>query len=82
MQVVHISTRDMVMLVYGFIYGQIHTPGYPFVENQPMSLSNPTSLDSNAAPDDFIPYNAIFTRINVPSSSPNYGPINVQIFIY
>ena len=45
-----------------------------------MSLSSPDILDRNAAPDDFIPYNAIFTSINVPSSSPNYGPANVQIF--
>ena len=45
-----------------------------------MSLSTPASLDRNAEPHDFIPYNAIFTGINVPSSSPNYGPANVQIF--
>ena len=45
-----------------------------------MSLSNPASLDRNAAPDDFSPYNAIFTSINVPYSSPNSGPANVQIF--
>ena len=45
-----------------------------------MSLSNPASLDRNAAPDDFNPYNAIFTRINVPYSSLNSGPENVQIF--
>ena len=44
-----------------------------------MSLSNPDSLDRNAAPDAFSPYNAIFKSINVPSSSPNYGPANVQI---
>ena len=42
-----------------------------------MSLSNPASLDWNAAPDKFISYNA---SINVPSSSPNYGPANFQIF--
>ena len=45
-----------------------------------MSISNPASLDRNAAPDDFSPYNAIFTIINVTSSSPNYVPENVQIF--
>ena len=45
-----------------------------------MYLSTPVSLDRNAAPDDFSPYNAIFTSINVPSSSPNYGAANVKIF--
>ena len=45
-----------------------------------MCLSTPASLDQNAAPDDFSPYNSIFTSINVPSSSPNSGPANVQIF--
>ena len=45
-----------------------------------MYLSTPASLDWNDAPDDFIPYNAIFTSINVNSSSPNSGPANVQIF--
>ena len=45
-----------------------------------MSLSNPASLYRNAAPDDFSPNNAIFTSINVPSSSPNAVPVNVQIF--
>ena len=44
-----------------------------------MYLINPASLDQNAAPDDFIPYNEIFTSINVSSSSPNFGPANVQI---
>ena len=45
-----------------------------------MSLSTPASLDRKAAPHDFIPYNFIFTSINVPSSSPNSCPENVQIF--
>ena len=45
-----------------------------------MSLSTPASLDWNTAPDDFIPYNAIFTSVNVPYYSPNSGPTNVQIF--
>ena len=45
-----------------------------------MPLSTSAILDWNVAHDDFIPYNSIFTRINVPSSSPNYGPANVQIF--
>ena len=45
-----------------------------------MYLSTPSSLDWNAAPDDFSPYHAIFTSINAPSSYPNYGPTNVQIF--
>ena len=45
-----------------------------------MSLSNPDSLDRNAAPHDFSPYNAIFISINVPSSSPNSGLANVQLF--
>ena len=45
-----------------------------------MYLSAPSSLDWNAAPDDFSPYHAIFTSINAPSSSPNYGPANVQTF--
>ena len=45
-----------------------------------MSLSTPASLDWNAAPDDFSPYTSIFTSINVPSSSQNSGPANVQIF--
>ena len=45
-----------------------------------MSLSTTASLDRNAAPHDFSPYNAIFTSINVPSSSQNSGPANVQIF--
>ena len=45
-----------------------------------MSLSTPVSLDQNAVPHEFIPYNAIFTIINVPYSSPNSGPANVQIF--
>ena len=45
-----------------------------------MSLSNPDILDQNAAPHDFIPYNAIYTSINVTSYSPNYGLANVQIF--
>ena len=44
-----------------------------------MSLSTPASLDLNAYPDDFSPYNAILKSINVPSSSPNYGPANVKI---
>ena len=45
-----------------------------------MSLSTTASLDRNTAPDDFSPYNAIFTIINVPYSYPNSGPANVQIF--
>ena len=45
-----------------------------------MSLSTPASLNRNAALDDFSPYNVIFISINVPYSSPNYGPANVQIF--
>ena len=45
-----------------------------------MSLSTTTSLDRNAAHDDFSPYNAIFTSINVPSYYPNSGTANVQIF--
>ena len=45
-----------------------------------MSLINPARLDRNAVPADFTHYNAIFTIINVPSSSPNYVPTNVQIF--
>ena len=45
-----------------------------------MYLSTTDRLDRNAAPYDFSPYNAIFTSINVPSSSPNSGPKNVQIF--
>ena len=45
-----------------------------------MSLSNHTSLDRNSTHHDFHPCNAIFTSINVPSSSPNSGPANVQIF--
>ena len=45
-----------------------------------MSLSNTDSLDHNAVPDDFSPYNAILTSINVPYYSPNSGPANVQIF--
>ena len=45
-----------------------------------MSLSTPASLYWNDALDDFSPYNVIFTSINVPSSSPNSGPANVQIF--
>ena len=45
-----------------------------------MSLSTPAILDRNAAPDDFSPYNYIFTSINVSSSYPNSGPTNVQIF--
>ena len=64
----------------GFTAGQIHTSGSPFVEKQPMSLSTLASLYPNAAPNKFSPYNAIFTSINVPSSSTNYGPANVQIF--
>ena len=43
-------------------------------------LSTPASLYWNVAPDDFSQYNSIFTSINVPSSSPNSGPANVQIF--
>ena len=45
-----------------------------------MSISAPTILDWNSAPDDFSPYNAIFTSINLPSSSPNSGPTIFQIF--
>ena len=45
-----------------------------------MSLSTRASLDRNAAPHDFSPYNAFFTSINVPSFSTNSGPTNVQIF--
>ena len=45
-----------------------------------MSLSTPDSLDRNAVPHDFSPYNAVFTSIDVPSSSPNSGSANVQIF--
>ena len=45
-----------------------------------MSLSTPDSLDRNSATYDFIPYNAIFTSINMPSSSPNYVFANVQTF--
>ena len=45
-----------------------------------MSISSPDSLDRNDAPDEFSQYNSIFTSINVPSSSPNSCPENVQIF--
>ena len=45
-----------------------------------MSLSTHARLDWNTAPDDFSPYNAIFTSINMPFSSPNSGHANVQIF--
>ena len=45
-----------------------------------MSLNNPDSLDLNDATDDFCPYNAILTNINVPSYSPNSGTANFQIF--
>ena len=45
-----------------------------------MSLSTTDILDQNAAPDDFSPYNAIFTIINMPSSYRNSVPANVQIF--
>ena len=45
-----------------------------------MSLNTPASLDRNYALDDFRPYNAIFTSINVLSSSPDTGPGNVQFF--
>ena len=44
-----------------------------------MPLSNTAILDWNAAPNYFSPFNAIFTIINVPSSSPDSGPVNVQI---
>ena len=44
-----------------------------------MSLRTLASLDRNAAPDYFSPYNVILTSINVPSSSTNFGPANVQI---
>ena len=45
-----------------------------------MYLSNTASLYRNAAPDDFSPYDSIFTSINVPSSFPISGPTNVQRF--
>ena len=45
-----------------------------------MSLSTPARLYRNAAPEEFSPYNSIFTSINVPYSSPNSGHANVQIF--
>ena len=44
-----------------------------------MPLGTPASLDQNVAPDDLIPNNAIFTSINMLSSSPNFGTANVQI---
>ena len=45
-----------------------------------MSVIITARLDHNSAPDDLSPYNGILTSINVPSSSKNSGPTNVQIF--